>query len=344
MRRLVTAVAVAVGFTLLSVPAAQASHPRAQIVVAPQTAYHGQLVQIAGSCRRVTVARVEIDRRAFALFRTGAQGHFRFTKRLPSLLPAGVHRLYLFCNGSFRASDDFRVLARSSAPFGEAPTSPHQGEVIRIQGSACLPGTIVYFRLDTHRLIGQTTARTNWFFRGTARIPSTTPVGTHKVNAQCRYGGRSAGSRNISVQDDYPGLQARAGGLRVDRSTVVAGRSIAISARSCQDGITNASLDNTSIQLAAPARRDGVLYAKAAIPNSTPAGTYRLKTHCDGTLAGMATVHVLAADNALSGIASSLPERRSNIVPGVSLGLALIVTGALVLVPISRRRRGTVRP
>jgi hypothetical protein len=343
MRRLVTAVAVAVGFTLLSVPAAQASHPRSQIVVAPQTAYQGQLVQVAGSCRRVSNARVEIDRRPFAAFRTGAQGHFRFVKRLPTMLSGGPHRMYLFCNGRFRASDDFRALARSNVAFGEAPTSPHQGEVIRIQGSACLPGTVVYFRLDTHRLIGQTTARTNWFFRGTARIPSTTPVGTHKVNAQCRYGGRSAGSRSISVQDDYPGLQARAGGLRVDRSTVVAGRSIAISARSCQDGITNASLDNTSIQLAAPARRDGVLYAKAAIPNSTPAGTYRLMTHCDGTLAGMATVHVLAADAALSGIASSLPERRSNIVPGVSLGLALIVTGALVLVPISRRRRGTVQ-
>jgi hypothetical protein len=343
MRRLVAAVAVAVGFTLLSVPAAQASHPRSQIVVAPQTAYHGQLVQVSGSCRRVSVARVEIDRRAFALFRTGAQGHFRFTKRLPTMLSGGPHRMYLFCNGRFRASDDFRVLTRSRAPFAVAPTSPHQGEVIRIQGSACLPRTIVYFRLDSHRLIGQTISQQNWFFRGSARIPSSTPVGTHRVNAQCRYGGQSVGSRSITVQDDYPGLQARAGGLRVDRSTVVAGRSIAISARSCQDGVTDASLGNTSIQLAAPARRDGVLYAKAAIPNSTPAGTYRLMTHCDGTLAGMATVHVLAADVAVSGITSSLPERRSNIVPGVSLGLALIVTGALVLVPISRRRRGTVR-
>jgi hypothetical protein len=343
MRRLVAAVAVAVGFTLLSVPAAQASHPRSQIVVAPQRAYQGQLVEVAGSCRRVSVARVEIDRVRFALFRTGARGHFRFVKRIPSLLRAGPHRMYLFCDGRFRAADDFRVLGRSRAPFAVAPTNPHQGELIRIQGAACLPRTTVYFRLDSHRLIGQTTSQQNWFFRGTARIPSSTPVGTHRVNAQCRVGGRSVGSRSITVQDDYPGLQARAGGLRVDRSTVVAGRSIAISARSCRDGVTDASLGDTSIQLAAPARRDGVLYAKAAIPSGTPAGTYRLTTRCDGTVAGMATVHVMAANAAVSGITSSLPDRRSSIVPGVSLGLALIVTGALVLVPISRRRRGTVR-
>jgi hypothetical protein len=345
MRRLMAALAVAVGFSLLSVPAAQASHPRAQITVAPRNTYAGQIVLVAGSCRRTgAVARIEIDRHLFAVTRTGRAGHFAFAKRLPTTLRSTTHLMYLFCNGRFRALGGFRVWPRSRASFAVAPTNPRQGDVIRIQGSGCLPHTIVYFRLDVHRLIGQTTARANWFFRGTARIPSTAAVGTHKVNAQCRAGGRSVGSKNITVRDDYPGVQASAGGLRVDRSTVVAGRSIAISARSCADGVTDASLDGTGIQLAAPIRRGGIFHAKASIPAGTPAGTHRLLARCDGTVAGMATVQVEAADAAVAKATSSLPERRSNIVPGVSLGLALIVIGALVLTSISRRRRGSVQP
>jgi hypothetical protein len=142
-------------------------------------------------------------------------------------------------------------------------------------------------------------------------------------------------------QDDYPGLRASLGGMRVDRSTVVAGRSIAFATRSCQDGIAGASLDGTRLRLAAPYRRGGVFGARATIPGGTSAGTHELLTRCGGTVAGEATVQVVAARVARGG--SSLPERRSNIVPGVSLGLALIVTGALPLTGISRRRRSTTQ-
>jgi hypothetical protein len=340
MRRLLAALAVAVGLSLLSVPAAQASHPRAQITVSPRNTYAGQLVLVSGSCLRTgALARIEIDRHHFATTVTGSRGHFSFVKRLPTTLRSTSHLMYLFCNGRFRAIAGFRVWPRSRAAFAVAPTNPRQGDTIRIQGSGCLPSTIVYFRIDTHRLIGQTVARTNWFFRGTGRIPTNVAVGTHRVSAQCRQTGRTVGARNITVRDDYPGLQASVGGMRVDRSTVVAGRTIAFSARSCSNGVTDASLDDTRIQLATPDRSGGIFRAKAAIPRGTPAGTYRLLTRCDGTVAGMATVHVLAANAAVASGGSGLPERRSNIVPGVSLALALIVTGALVLVSISRRRR-----
>jgi hypothetical protein len=161
-------------------------------------------------------------------------------------------------------------------------------------------------------------------------------VGLTVMNVPSATAGRPQARR-----DDYPGRRASLGGLRVDRSTVVAGRSIAISTRSCTDGTAGASLDGARLRLAAPDRRGGVLRARATIPGGTPAGTHQLLARCDGTVAGAATVQVVAADVARGG--SSLPERRSNIVPGVSLGLALIVTGALPLTGISRRRRSTTQ-
>src|SRR6266545_1410413 len=283
MRRLLAALAIAIGFSLLSVPAAQASHPRAQIVVSPRNTYPGQLVLVSGSCLRTgALARIEIDRHHFATTVTRSRGHFSFVKRLPTTLQARAHLMYLFCNGRFRALGGFRVWPRSHASFAVAPTNPHQGDTIRIQGSGCLPSTIVYFRIDTHRLIGQT-----------------------------------------------------------------AGRTIAFSARSCKSGVTDASLDDTRVQLAAPDRRGGIFRAKATIPSGTPTGVHQLLTRCDGTVAGAATVQVVASDIAAGGVSASLPERRSNIVPGVSLALALIVTGALVLTGISRRRAAnqpTTRP
>lgn len=345
MRRLLAALAIAVGFSLLGVPAAQASHPRAQITVSPRNTYAGQLVLVSGSCLRTgALARIEIDRHHFATTVTRSRGHFSFVKRLPTTLRATSHLMYLFCNGRFRALGGFRVWPRSRASFAVAPTNPHQGDTIRIQGSGCLPSTIVYFRIDIHRLIGRTVARTNWFFRGSARIPSDIAVGTHRVSAQCRQTGRTAGARDITVQDDYPGLEASVGGMRVDRSTVVAGRTIAFSARSCKSGVTDASLDDTRVQLAAPDRRGGIFRARATIPSGTPTGVHQLLTRCDGTVAGAATVQVVASDVAVGGATASLPERRSNIVPGVSLALALIVTGALVLTGISRRRAATNQP
>jgi hypothetical protein len=345
MRRLLAALAVAVGFSLLSVPAAQASHPRAQITISPRNTYAGQLVLVSGSCLRTgALARIEIDRNHFATTVTRSRGHFAFVKRLPTTLRSTTHLMYLFCNGRFRAITGFRVWPRNHAAFAVAPTNPRQGDTIRIQGSGCLPSTIVYFRIDVHRLIGQTVARPNWFFRGSARIPTNVAVGTHRVSAQCRQTGRTAGARNITVRDDYPGLAASVGGMRVDRSTVVAGRTIAFSARSCRDGVTDASLDDTRVQLAAPDRRGGIFRARATIPSGTPAGVHQLLTRCDGTVAGAATVRVVATDVATSGVTASLPQRRSNIVPGVSLALALIVTGALVLTGISKRRAATTQP
>jgi hypothetical protein len=140
-------------------------------------------------------------------------------------------------------------------------------------------------------------------------------------------------------QDDYPGLRAGRGGLRVDRSSVVAGRAVAFSTRSCTDGIADASLDGTRLRLAAPSRGGGAFRARVTIPAGTAAGVHQLLARCGGSVAGAATVQVLAPEVARGG--QSLPERRSNIVPGVSLGLALIVTGALPLTGISRRRRST---
>jgi hypothetical protein len=344
MRRLLAALTVAVGISLLGVPAAQASHPHAQITVSPRNTYAGQLVLVSGSCLRTgAVARIEIDRHLFALTLTGSAGHFSFVKRLPTTLRSSGHRMYLFCDGRFRAIGGFRVWPRSHAAFRVAPTTTGRGHTIRLQGSGCLPSTIVYFRIDVHRLIGQTVARRNWFFRGTAQIPSDISLGTHPVSAQCRAGGHVVGTRNVNVVE-YPGLEASLGGMRVERSTVVAGRTIAFSAQSCKGGLADASLDNHSIQLAAPDRRGGIFRAKATIPSGTPAGVHQLLTRCDGAVAGAATVQVVATNAVASGATSSLPERRSNIVPGVSLGLALIVTGALVLTGISRRRRGAVRP
>jgi hypothetical protein len=127
----------------------------------------------------------------------------------------------------------------------------------------------------------------------------------------------------------------------VDRSSVVAGRAVAFSTRGCTDGIADASLDGTRLHLAAPSRRGGALRATAVIPGAAAAGVHQLLARCGGTVAGTATVRVLAPGVARSG--SSLPARRSNIVPGVSLGLALIVTGALPLTGISRRRRSTTQ-
>ncbi|HEX6677365.1 MAG TPA: hypothetical protein VF486_20345 [Actinomycetes bacterium] len=344
MRRLLAALAVAVGISLLGVPAAQASHPRSQIVVAPRNTYAGQIVLVSGSCMRTgAVARIEIDRHPWAVTVTRSAGHFRFAKRLPTTLRSRSHLMYLFCNGRFRALAGFRVWPRSHASFAVAPTTTGRSHAIRIQGSGCLPSTIVYFRIDVHRLIGHTVARANWFFRGGATIPSNIAFGTHSVSAQCRQTGRVVGSRTVNVVE-YPGLEASLGGMRVDRSTVVAGRTIAFSARSCEYGVTDAALDNRSVQLAAPDRRGGIFRAKATIPSGTPAGVHQLVTRCDGDVSGTATVQVVATNAVASGASSSLPERRSNIVPGVSLGLALIVTGALVLTSISRRRRGAVRP
>jgi hypothetical protein len=343
MRRLLAALAVAVGISLLGVPAAQASHPRAQITVSPRNTYAGQFVLVAGSCRSTgAVARIEIDRHPFATLVTGSAGHFSFVKRLPTTLTSRTHLMYLFCNGRFRAIGGFRVWPRSHAAFAVAPTTTGRGRTIRIQGSGCLPSTIVYFRIDVHRLIGHTVARTSWFFRGTATIPTDIALGSHPVSGQCRAGGRVVGTRTINVVA-YPGLEASRGGLRVDRSTVVAGRTIAFSAQSCKGGVTDAALDDARVQLAAPDRRGGIFRATATIPNGTKAGVHRLVTRCDGAVAGAATVQVVAADTAASGAVSSLPSRRSNIVPGVSLALALIVTGALVLTSVSRRRRDSAR-
>jgi hypothetical protein len=344
MRRLMAALAVAVGITLLGVPAAQASHPHAQITVSPRNTYAGQIVLVSGSCMRTgAVARIEIDRHPFATLVTGSAGHFRFVKRLPTTLRSSTHLMFLFCDGRFRAVGGFRVWPRSHAAFAVAPATTGRGRTIRIQGSGCLPSTVVYFRIDVHRLIGQTVAHANWFFRGTATIPSNIAFGTHPVSAQCRAGGRVVGTRNVNVVE-YPGLEASLGGLRVARSTVVAGRTIAISARGCKYGATDASLDNHSVVLAAPDRRGGIFRANATIPSGTPAGVHQLLTRCAGDVSGAATVQVVAANAAAVGASSSLPERRSSSVPGVSLGLALIVTGALVLTGISRRRRGAVRP
>src|SRR6266508_1691298 len=125
MRRLLAALAIAIGFSLLSVPAAQASHPRAQIVVSPRNTYPGQLVLVSGSCLRTgALARIEIDRHHFATTVTRSRGHFSFVRRLPTTLQSRAHLMYLVCNGRVRALGGFRFWPRrepSDPPSVDVP-------------------------------------------------------------------------------------------------------------------------------------------------------------------------------------------------------------------------------
>jgi len=338
MRKLAAVLGVAVALSLLSVPAAQARHTRSFVDV-ESPAYPDELVAVTGSCRaRNASVRVRLNNlERWAVLNANANGHYRFSKRLPRTISARVHTVYAYCNGRFVDSDAFRVLRRYATPFNVEPEQVRLGGVLRYQGAACGSERIVRFYLG-HRLLDSTLTRENWFFRDSARVPSSLPDGTYTAVARCSPSGALAGAESsITVQGDYPGVSGRPSTLEVATSRVTAGRTIAIAARDCEAGVTEAVLDDTKLNLVAPTRSGGIFNGGATIPENMPAGTYQLRTRCDGTDAGTATVQVVAAGQGLAST-SLLPDQRSSSVPGIAVGLALIVAGGLVLTSIRRRR------
>jgi len=341
MRKLAAVLGVAVALSLLTVPAAQAQTARVFVDVSPSPAYPDEIVDVIGRCRaRRASVRIQLnDLERWAVLRAGRDGRYEFSKRLPRTISARTHTISAFCNRRFADSDTFRVKRRNNTAFNVEPERVRLGGFLRYQGAGCGSERIVRFYLG-HRLLDSTLTRRDWFFRDSARVPSSLREGTYTAVARCRNGRRVGAEGGIVVVGDYPGPTGRPSTLGVATSRVTAGRTIAISARDCEDGVTEAMLDDTKLNLVAPARSGGIYNAAATVPAGTPAGTYLLRTHCDGTPAATATVQVVAAGQDLAST-SMLPTRRTTVIPGISAGLALIVAGGLVLVSIRRRRSNT---
>ncbi len=215
------------------------------------------------------------------------------------------------------------------------------GRKLNIRASGCPPTSPVKFFLDDTGL-GSTTADSEGVFDDqNQRIPYATPSGPHELKATCS---RTIGPVMINVfQPNTTPPHGRSGTLAVSRSAVTPGRTIALSGRSCKHGPPAASLGGTKLVLAAPVRSGGLLKASATIPQDTPAGSHQLLTRCNGQVAGVATLRVMAP-------AQMLPYRagaaRTNLVPGLSAGVALILVlvGALTLVRVKRHRIRTATP
>ncbi len=337
MRKLAAVLGVAVALSLLSAPAAQARHTRSFVDV-ESPAYPDELVAVTGSCRaRNASVRIRLNNlERWAVLHANANGHYAFSKRLPRTISARVHTVYAYCNGRFADSDTFRVLRRDDTPFNVEPERVRLGGFLRYQGAGCGSERIVRLYLG-HRLLDSTLTRRNWFFRDSARVPSSLRPGSYTAVARCQNGRLVGAEGGIVVVGDYPGPTGRPSTLGIATSRVTAGRTIAISARDCEAGVTEAVLDDTKLNLVAPTRSGGIFNGGVTIPENTPAGTYQLRTRCDGTDAGTATVQVAAAGQGLAST-SLLPDQRSSSVPGIAVGLALIVAGGLVLTSIRRRR------
>jgi len=338
MRKLAAALGVAVALSLLSVPAAQAQTARVFVNVSPSAAYPDEFIDVTGRCRSGGASvRIQLnDLEHWAVLGADSRGRYSFSKRLPRTISARTHTIYAYCDGRLADRDRFRVKRRNDTPFNVEPERVRLGGSLRYQGAGCGSERVIRFYLG-HRLLDSTLTRRNWFFRDSARVPSSLDPGTYTAVARCQNGKLAGAEGSIVVVGDYPGTTGRPSTLGIATSRVTAGRTIAISARDCEYGVTEAVLDDTKLNLVAPTRSGGIFNGGATIPAGTPAGTYQLRTRCDGNDAGTATVQVAAAGQGLA-TTSVLPTRGTTVIPGISVGLALIIAGGLVLLSIRRRR------
>ncbi|HEV8647890.1 MAG TPA: hypothetical protein VG276_00445 [Actinomycetes bacterium] len=330
MRKALPALGVAVVLTLFGGPADAAP----SLKVSPGVVHVGDKVSVAGRCPRNSSRNVTIEVAGKVIVQTRAGRNRRFSSkgRVPNA--PGARAVRAEC-GSKLAGTGKVTIVRDPA-FSVSPTTVEAGGTIRISGTGCLPKSKVNFFLDSFSRIGSTPADREGDFSKRVKLSKRLAVGRHQVTASCK--GQTFGPVTITVRAKYPAADARSSTVAVSRSTVTAGRTVAISAPSCDNGTADASLDDQRLVLAAPVRQGGVYSANATIPSGTPAGTYRIVARCNGRVDGAATVRVVAADQLLPTNATGLPSQRTNILPGLGAGLALIIAGGLVLLGIKRRR------
>jgi hypothetical protein len=334
MRKVVSAVALAVGMTMVAAPAF-ADPP---LDIHPRKVRPGDKIEVGGRCKKAGTVRVTLDGELIFQTKTKRNGRFSGKGTVPDV-DAGRQEVRAMRKGETCGDEDITVERKKPRPgqFTVSPRKVEPGDTVSISGSGCKGTTKVSFFLGT-RKIGSTTSRKG-FFQGSGKIPSNTDFGKYTVSAVCNN--QVVGSARIRVVDDYPGKDGRASNLAVSQSTVTPGRTVALTASPCEGGTTDASLNDTRLVLASPVRSGGVFKANTTIPQGTKAGTYTLATRCNGRMAGVATIHVVSTDASEPVAArTALPSRRTNLVPGLGIGVALIIAGGLVLYRIKRHRRG----
>jgi hypothetical protein len=82
------------------------------------------------------------------------------------------------------------------------------------------------------------------------------------------------------------------------------------------------------------AEDDGSFSVTVTIPSSTDPGVYTLSAISGGEVLSVATLRVVAASG-------GLPFTGADVVPGLAVGVGLIVAGGLLLLAVRRRRRST---
>ncbi len=133
---------------------------------------------------------------------------------------------------------------------------------------------------------------------------------------------------------DYPGEPSP---LEVSDSTVSAGGTTTLSGSGCgADEAVSITLAGDEIG-STTADSTGAFSAAVTIPSSTPAGTYTLAASCGGSVVGTTTITVSGSGSgAESG--STLPFTGANVLPGLGIGLGLVVAGGVLLWSVRRRR------
>jgi len=343
MRRVLSAVAIAASLTLASAPALATQSE--SLKVSPGEVHAGGYLKVSGRCSSHEVdwrqhrgkVELELDGKVFGYAKADKHGWFYGGGNVPDVKPG---RYKVHAKRGKQSCGDTHVKVRDHKRRTYLVVKPRvvgRGEPIFIYGGGCKPGSKVTFYLDGHKIGAKTSSKHDGSFHDFAKIPKRTHPGKHLVSAVCH--GKLIGVVKIRVVKKYPGPcecpHGHSNNLAVSQSTVVAGKAVSFSAPSCESGASDASLDDTKLVLASPARSGGLYNASATIPKGTPAGTYTLATRCNGQVAGAATVRVTPA-----ALGAGLPTARTNIVPGLAAGVALICLGGLTLLGIKRRRTG----
>jgi len=335
MRKVLSAVAIAVGLTMIGAPAF--ADPPLQ--VKPSKVRPGDEISVSGRCpsHRGGTVEITLAGKHVVKVRADRKGRFSGEGTVPDVKP-GKREVRAIRGRETCGDKDITVLGHAPVKFSVIPRRVERGGVVTISGGGCKPGSKVIFYLDGRKIGAKTSSRRDGSFHDTATIPTGTSLGKHTITAVCN--GKVVGSAKIRVVEGYPGTGGRSSTLAVSRSTVAAGTTVSLVTTPCPTGTADAALNDTKLVLASPARSGGLF--STTIPKGTPAGTYTLAARCDGRVAGVATVRVIPAAEALPAQTTGLPSTRANIVPGLAAGAALIVAGALTLLRIKRRRGAQV--
>lgn len=228
------------------------------------------------------------------------------------------------------------------------PTTLGPGSRLAISGSGCPGATAVAVLVDPRgaphaRRIATLPANLDGRFGGAGMIPRDLGLGAHTLTAVCAN--RPVGSARVRVvvQGFVP-----AGGasrtLTVSRSAVLAGGKTRLFTEPCRGGRGDAALNGTPVELTAPARAGAALRTELTIPKGTPPGTYTLSARCDGLVAGVATLRVLAAGASLPAWSNGPPVRRASLILAAAVLVLVVAGGGVTLMSLKRHHVRTTTP